>query len=562
MKKPSLQELTLREKIGQCLLPYQYHVYFENVDTYPNNMRSRKEVKEYIGKEQFGSYWMEQTAIHKLENPNLTDKKESKLEAEVYREFLKRQSDYGKIPSLMALDAEQDGAGHIFSDLSTVCPNLAIGAADSEELVYKLGVCIARELRCAGASWRWAPCVDIANRYNLCVMRTYAPEDPDKMIRFANAHIRGMQSQGVAGTAKHFPGQDRYDYRDAHFSPAILSSDMEEWWSEQGKIFKGIIDGGVYSVMVGHQGFPAYDDSKLKGKYRPATVSKKIVTDLLKGELGFKGVVITDGIVMAGLTGCYDTYEELLIDLVNAGNDVLLGTYPGAGDIIEQAVKEGKISESRIDDACTRILDMKEKIGLFDEDYWNPPYTAKEVVAQTKIINQEIAKRAITLVRDDQNLLPLDQKKIKNVTIVCSTHADVFFEQLEYLKEILENRGMKVHLQRRISSDAEMKRIDETSDLILYAVFVAPHRPKGHMGLYGEECATYLHALSKGQEKSIGVSMGYPYIHYDIMGNAETFINTYGVAPELMDAFVQAIFGEIEMTGVSPVKLNPDPLIL
>ena len=560
MKKPLLTEMTLREKIGQMLLPYQYYVYYDDIGTYPDNMRSEQEVADYIGKEQFGSYYAEQTAIHRVQHPNLAESGNTKVDTASYKDFLKKQSDMGKIPAMMAGDWETEGAGYIFSDLSTTCKPLAIGATDSEELSYELARCIAKELRTAGVSWRWAPAVDIANRYNLCFMRTYAPDDPDKIIRLSNAQIRGTQDEGVAATAKHFPGQDRHDYRDSHFSPAILSSDMDEWWREQGKIFKGIIDGGVYSVMISHGAFPACDNSKLKGRYRPATVSKKIITDLLKGELGFRGVVITDGLTMAGLTGCYDSYEELIIDLVNAGNDCLLGSLPEAGDIIEKAVKDGIIPESRIDDACSRMLDMKDKLGMFSEDYYNPPYKAEDIVPETRRVNREIAERAITLVRDSQNMLPVDKSNVKNVTIICSAHVDSFFTALEHMKKDFEDRGMNVRLQRRIATAAEMEEIDKTSDLIIYAAYVAPHQPRGHMGLYGDECATYMWAFSKGQTKSIGLSMGYPYIHYDVMGNAETFINAYGSSPELMDAFVKAIFGEIEIKGVSPIKLEPDPI--
>ena len=561
MKKPLLSEMTLREKIGQLLLAHQWDIHQDHEKNYEVD-RTEEEKQALVGDFQFGAYWADQIGSHNKLGVDLAEivGANNKVFSEDYRKFMHKQSQYGKIPALMGLDAEREGAGHLFKDLSTTCAPLAVGATDSEELVYELGVCLAKEIRCAGANWRWAPVVDVAHRFATGSVRTFAPDDPDRLIKLANAHIRGMQSEGVAATAKHFPGGDRYEYRDAHFSPAVLSSDMNEWWAEQGKIFKGVIDGGVYSIMSGHQAFPACDDSKLHGKFRPAVVSKRVITDLLKGELGFKGVVITDAINMAGLTGCYDSYEDMIVDLVNAGNDVLLGAKLPARDIIEKAVQDGRIPESRIDDACQRVLDMKEKMGMFEEGYWTPPYKAEDIVPETKKVNLQIAKQAITLVRDDQKLLPLDSSKIKNVTIVCSTHIDDFFERLSHMKKAFEDRGMNVRLQRRVSSAAEMDEIDKTSDLIIYAVYVFPHKPKGHMGLYGDECATYLHAFSKGQTKSLGLSMGYPYIHYDIMGNAETFINAYGWAPELMDAFVEAIFGEIPIVGKSPIKIIPDPL--
>lgn len=562
MKKPLLSEMSLREKIGQCLLPYQWDIYGK-VENGKKHYRNDDEIKEIINENQFGTMWVDQTNVHKVINLGLDDHTTEKVKAEDYSRFLMKQDAFAKIPCLRALDAESEGAGRIFGDLSLVCPPLAIGAADSEELTYELGRCVARELRCGGANWRWAPVGDISSRFNFGIMRMPAPDYPDRAIKLLVAQIRGMQSEGVAATIKHFPGGHRFgDGRDSHFCPNVNPLSMDEWWEEQGRIFQSVIDGGVYSVMVGHAAFPAMDDSLVRNKFpRPATVSKKIITDLLKGEMGFKGVVITDGIVMASLFACYDKYEDLIIDLINAGNDVILGSYLEAGEIIEKAVADGRIAESRIDDACQRVLDMKEKLGMFNDDYWKLPYKASDIVAETAKVNGKIARRAITLVRDLNSLLPMDKSKIKNVTIVCSAHVDFFFENLKHMKKAFEDRGATVRLQRRIQNSAEMQEIDQTSDLIIYAVFVGPHKPKGHMGLYGDEVATYLHALTAGREKSIGLSMGYPYIHHDILGNADTFINAYGSSPELMDAFVEAVYGEIEITGKSPVKLKPGRLI-
>lgn len=571
MKKPLLSELTLREKIGQMLLPYQYHVYidkkggemdFLNENEDPRYLKSDEQVKEYIQKENFGVIFYEQVEMHKIQSIDITDAAKKKTDPKVYREFLKKQSSYYKIPPLIAGDVEAEGAGNLFEGCSVTCRPTAIGAANSEELAYQLAKNVSREVRCIGSNWRWAPVVDVGGRYSGGVLRTTSPDDPDRMIRLAKAHIKASQEEGVAATVKHFPGGGfKGNYRDSHFCPNFNPLSREEWWKEQGRIFQELIDFGVYAVMISHQGFPAIDDSKLKGRYRPCTVSKKVITDLLKNEMHFNGVVVTDGIPMAALTGCYDTYEELVIELVNAGNDVLLGTFPGAGDTIEKAVRDGVIAEERINDACQRILDMKEKLGLFEDNYWDLPYTLEETVAETKRVNMEIARRAITKVCDRQNLLPVDKNKIKNVTIVCSTHLDSFFDQLQYMKKCFEERGINVYLQRRVADDADMDKINAQSDLIIYAAYVAGHQPKGFMTLYDEECATYFYAFTKGKEKSIGLSMGYPHLHFEIMGNADTFINAYGKSPELMEAFVEAVFGEIPIVGESPVQLYPDHVI-
>ncbi len=560
MKKPNLSEMTLKEKIGQLILPNQWEIYQDHTKNYEVN-RTEEEWRQVIAEYQFGSYWSEQIgSCNKFTVDLAGGGLDQKVHGAEYRKFLARQDQCGKIPALFTTDSERGASGFI-KELSTICPPMAVTATGSEELAFQQGVCIARELRSAGINWRWAPVVDIAHHQNICYYRSFSPDHPDKMIQMANAHIRGMQSEGVAATAKHFPGADRYDYRDSHFSHSIISSSMEQWWAEQGKIFQSVIDNGVYSVMIGHVAFPAWDDSVIKGEYRPATVSKKIITDLLKGEMGFDGVVVTDSVAMAGITSFYDTYEEEIVDLVNAGNDVLLGVRLPACDIVEQAVKDGRIPESRIDDACQRVLNMKEKLGMFEEGYWDLPYTLEEAVAETQKLNLEIARRSITKVHDRQGLLPVDSSKVKNVTIICSTHTDRFFDELQHMKKCFEDRGIHVRLQRRLSGHFEMVEIAESSDLIIYAAYVAPHMPKGGMTLYGDECNTYLYAFSQGNGKSIGASFGYPLLHFFPMGGANTFINAYSESPESMQAFVEAIFGEIPITGKSPVKLYPDHII-
>ena len=554
MKKPLLKDLTLREKIGQMLLAYQLDINRKVETDTPEEARSFEERKALIEREKFGVYWA-QTGRHGRGLDMAEGAQMGEDMSAEYGAWIQAESDCYKIPALTALDAEGEGAGFLFKDLSVVCGPMAQGASNDEELIYNLAANVAKELRTAGVTWRWSPPVDIGNRFTMTIMRCHAPDDADKEIRLALAQIRGTQSQGVAATAKHFPGGDGIEFRDSHFCASQNISTMEEWWARQGKIFKGVIDGGVYSVMISHKAFPACDNSKVNGRYRPSTISKKVITDLLKGELGFKGVVITDGIVMASLFSIMP-YDELIVELVNAGNDVILGVRLNTGDIIEKAVLDGRIPESRIDDACQRVLDMKEKLGMFEDGYRLVKGKAEDIVPETKKINDEIAKSAVHLVRDRTNMIPLDKSKIKNVTIICSTHTDKFFDRLELLKKEFEALGMNVKMQRRLSSEAEIKKISDESDLILYAVYVAGHQPMGGLTLFGDECKTYLWAFSHGKEKSIGVSFGYPYIHYDIMENADAFVNTYGQSPELMRSFVKALFGDIPFKGTAPMNLE------
>ncbi len=550
MSKPKLSELTLKEKIGQMLLAYQNYINRYDI----SHVRPKEERDGILKSEGFGTLWAQTDRLTR--GVDVVETADNMVvKSNEFGEWVQEESDVYKIPALTALDAEREGAGHLFQDLSVVCGPMAQGASNDEKLVYELGAAVARELRAAGVTWRWAPAVDVSNRFNMGVTRAHVQDDPEKEIRLALAQILGTQSEGVAATAKHFPGNDKVEYRDSHFCSRVIHSSLEEWWAEQGKIFQGLIDGGVYSVMITHGSFPAVDNSKIGGRYRPSTISKKIITDLLKGEMGFKGVVITDGIVMASLYSLMP-YDQLIVELVNAGNDVILGVELGTGDIIEKAVLDGRIPESRIDDACQRVLDMKEKLGMFEEGYRHVKGKSADITPLTRKVNIKIAEKAVQLVRDRENMLPLDPTKIKDVTIICSTHAEKFYQKLDYLVKEFEDRGMTVHLQRRLSSNEELKYISERSDLIIYAVYIGPHEPIGGMNLYGEECKTFLWALSSGKEKSIGVSMGYPYVHYDLMENADTFVNTYGMSPELMKAFVKAVFGEIPFLGEAPMRLD------
>jgi len=567
MKKPLLSEMTLREKIGQMLAPHQWDMFGKVETAFDFKPADMDQVRANYEREQIGTFRGEQVGVYytdprhfKADDSGTTDEGllgygRVKIPIAPYKEYVEELGSYMKIPPLVAGDFAT-GVNNVFEGMTRIVNATAIGAADSEELTFALGAAIAREMRCGGHNWRWAPVLDIANRNNTCCMRTFSIDDIDRTIRLSNAYIKGMQSEGVAATAKHFPSEGRIEARDAHFTPTVNTDSMEQWWSEQGKVYQEVFDAGVYSVMVGHTAFPAMDDTMINGQYIPSTISKKVITDLLKGQMGFKGVVITDGIAMGALFNLMP-YEQLIIELVNAGNDVILGSKMSSGDLIEQAVLDGRIPMERIDDGCQRVLDLKEKLGMFEEGYYDLPYTAEDVISETKRISDEIALRSITLVRDRLQILPVDKSKVKKVSIIASTHADAFMHQLEALKASFEKRGMEVYIQRRLKSIPELKTISDNSDLIIYAAYVAPHQPLGAMRLFNEEARTFFYAFNHGKEKSIGVSFGYPYVHYDTMEAAPAFVNAYSPSPEAMEAFVQAIFGEIEMLGNSPVLLTP-----
>ena len=543
MKKPLLSELTLREKIGQL-------GNYRNWDIV-NKIRNNHKDLPLIG-----SIW----ALGALDMKviNMADESTSKkIPAKAQWEFLHEFNKNTKIPTILAMDCTR-GIQSAFYDLSKQMDSPTIGATGSEKLSYRLGVCKANELKCAGAQWLWGPEEDLASRNSAVSLGRKFSDDPDVVIRLAKAQNKGIQSVKVAATAKHFPGDDELEYRDPHVSAAMLRLSVKDWEARQGRIFQEIIDDGVYSVMVGHQSFPAYDNTKRNNQYLPATVSYKVVTELLKEKMGFKGVVITDAIGMYSLLDMFnDDPIQISIACIKAGCDVILGASGEFIDGIEQAVLNGEIPESRIDDACQRVLDMKEKLGVFDGPL--EEQDQEKAVLESAKLNRDIAEHALSLVCDNNKMIPLNSDKYKNVTIVYSGFGQGVLESLEHMKdEFLKHGVQNIEIVEGLYKDLAIN-CSEKSDLMLYVSHIACHQPSGVAGYQGSDFSTFYHTIAGKQKgKRIGVSLGSPYVYFDYYHDFDCFVNAFNNTEETQRAFVKALYGEIEFKGVQPFKLIPD----
>ena len=549
MQRPELNELSLKEKISQLLMINQYPL-LQKTEVDERQQRSPEEQQEIMRKYQYGSLWA--TGNMQLNVANMAEINIGyKTTTGEYKAWIDRISEPVRLPMLVGTDCE-GGGGVIFSDATHVSSALAIGAAKSAELAFELGADIAREIKAAGCNWRWSPILDIPNRFNGSVGRSFS-DDPRLLAELAIAHMKGMQSEGVAATAKHFPGADPYEFRDSHIVTTALNISFEEWEKTQAMPFQKMIDAGVYTVMIGHAAFPAADNTMLNGRVIPASMSEKIIEGILRKRMGFQGVVITDGITMAGLTSMCD-YEEMLIRLINAGNDILLGVNPTDYEIVEKAVEEGKISMERIDSSCKRVLELKEKLGLFHEERRVPDIL--ECAEKTRRTDEKIAEKAVTVLCNN-GIVPLRKEEIKKVALICSTHRESIYEKINVMVGEFEKRGAKTDVYKRIESKEKVKELSDNYDLIVYAAFVAQHNPMGMPSLYGDEMLTYFNAFSFGKEKSVGVAMGYPYLYHDTMQGAQTFFNIYSSAPNAQIAFVKTLYGEIPLNTHSPIDIVP-----
>ena len=538
--------MTLREKIGQTCLVRQSDLLMYSETSY-SKLRPIEEAIEIMEKSQFGGIW-----IHGNEDVNQMNPEAYKaisFTAKSHIEWLKRLEAVSKTPYICANDPAKS-----VSDISSISTGLIVGATDSEELCFDLGRQLALEDSSFGSNWIWSPMVDLVNRFSSGIVRPFSNQKKT-LIRCARAYMKGIQSASVASTAKHFPGSDPTETRDAHIVSTYIRTPYRRWKKEQGAVFQALIDAGVDAVMAACRAFPAVDGEKVMGNYRPAALSHKIVTGLLKKKMGFDGVVITDDVTMAGYTAFF-TGADLYAAFLNAGCDMLLGVSVDAVDLLEKAVLDGKLSEERINDACRRILNLKEKLGLFRDDYVRGAIDLEKIKPETEKVIRKVAESGITLVRNDNDLLPISKDTIKNVRIICYTHNEEIMNDLEVMKKEFEKRGASVVLQRRLKSWEELKEISDSSDLIVYVGYIYFHSPKGAPSFYGDEQGSFRYAFTSGKEKSIGISLGYPYIHYNFMDYCPIFVNGYNPTPDTQKAFVSAIYGEIPFQGKSPVDLN------
>lgn len=533
MKKPTLQELSLRERIGQTGVAYPA-VDLKN----PN--------------EPFGVAWSVGGLKMAFVNMDFTPNENLKMTADAYAEEMTRVNACRKVPILSAMDCNYgiDGA---FYEFAPIVSAPLIGAADDEQLAFETGKLRGLHLRRVCCNWWWGPEADLVSRRSEISYGRLYTDEPERMTRLARAEMLGCQSVGVAATAKHFPGADEMEYRDPHTSFQMLHCSLDSWKQRQGKVYQDLIDNGVMSIMTSHMAFPSCDPTRVNGKYVPASASHKMIMELLKGEMGFKGVVVTDAVKMLGLCTIFGTLEDVYVAALKAGNDTILGVNANYIDVIETAVNKGEISEERINDACQRVLDMKEKLGLFDEPTYHNTDDIATLNAIAATLNKQVAEKAITLDVNRAGLFPL-KKPIKNVHIVTICSDPAFEKQIRKgLAAAFEKRGIHAGISVNLYSYEEIDNIAAENDLIIYACC----RRRKHCYFDVDNRETFNFILHAGADKSVGVSFGDPYIAYDQFSCLDTFINAYSIAPEAHEAVADAILGIIPFQNTCPFEIVP-----
>ena len=460
-----------------------------------------------------------------------------------------------KINPLITTDFE-NGCGGMVKKLTPFPYLMGLGATANEELAYNYGKATALEAKTVGANWSLSPVSDLnLNKRNPLVNVRGMTDDAALAAKMLPQIIKGMQDNGLSACSKHFPG-DGMDYRDQHLVTTVNSLSMDEWRASYGRIYRAVIDAGVNSVMLGHISLPAYSDKE--DKALPASLSKSLITDLLKNELGFEGIVVTDALNMGGFAGWYNTHEESEIEALKAGCDMLLWPSENYISNAVKAVNSGYIPTERIDDAVRRILTVKEKMGLLDDDYsYFTDITADEK-AFVKSVQEACSNESITLIKNELSVLPFDRSRVKNIGIIPIVEYAPVKEEAKSLKYFYEQRGFNVdYYEGEDAFDRVMDEFYERNDIVIYALFSRPFRPIGFIDYTGARAWQIVHSFKAKDavRKNVIVSFGSPYFGNQYFEKAKTYVNAYSMLSCSAEAFVKATCGEIEFTGKSPVRL-------
>jgi beta-N-acetylhexosaminidase len=498
-------------------------------------------------------------------------------------EILNKLQKESNLPLLVAGDFEQGVLpARLFG--TTVFPHaMAFGAAGNVEYAEEFGRITAQESRAIGVHWNLFPVADVnSNPANPIIGTRAFGADPKQVGDLVAAYIRGARANGMLTTAKHFPGHGN-TATDSHLAVARVDDDLKTLTAVDLPPFRKAIEAGVDAIMTAHVRVPTLDPDP----DHVATTSPKVVTDLLKHQLGFKGLVVADALDMAGVSRLYRANPgRPAVDAFKAGNDVL--TMPGDLDAsyraVLQAVRTGEISESRLDESVLKILRAKTSLGLDRNRFVDVAAIPRMVgLPQNVAIGQRISDDSVTLGRDNGKLLPLTARAAMKphqrsrpawhkllVIILCDSVRAEDGHVLE--REILARRADAnvLYVDPNVASQQanEVMKAVEQAQAVVAAVYIVPsaarsmrigRKSKHPASLPDSTSALLRQILGKAGERTAVLAMGSPYVTDDFPA-IQNYICTFSNATVSEVSAAKALFGEIPIHGHMPVNLaNSSP---
>jgi len=461
-----------------------------------------------------------------------------------------------KTPLLIGADFEFGAAMRVRR--ATLFPRaMLVGATRNPDYAYRMGRAVGREARALGVHQVYAPVVDINNNPLNPVINTRAfGENPQLVSEMGIGFVRGLQEEGVIATAKHFPGHGDTGI-DSHLDLPVLNFSRERLDSIELVVFKKAIQNGVLSIMVAHLAIPSLEPSRGV----PATLSHNITTKILREELGFEGLAVTDAMEMRGLSRGFSN-AEAAVRAIQAGADAVLLPLDVEGAIaaIVEAVRRGTISESRLDSSVCRILGLKESLGLDKDRFVSLDNVFKVVgTGDHRRLAQIIARDGVTLLQNNRSLLPLPRNQRRRIlSISLSDAEDPSAGNLFRSLAARRTYGIQhVRIDPRTTAaefDAILQRAG-ASDIILLHLYVKT-RSGENTGTLQSQHAQFIATLLKLKKKTAVISFGNPYIVGD-MQSADAVLLGYSEAEVVIEAAVEILFGEADARGKLPISIPP-----
>ncbi len=496
--------------------------------------------------------------------------------------LLNQLQEEGKIPLLVAGDFERGVLpAHLFG--TTVFPHaMAFGAAGNLAYAEEFGRITAQESRALGVHWNLFPVADVnSNPANPIIGTRAFGANPAQVGDLVAAYIRGARANGMLTTAKHFPGHGN-TATDSHVGVPIVTDDLEHLWAVDLPPFEKAIAAGVDAVMTGHVRVLALDPDRS----RVATTSPAVVTGLLKNQLGFKGIVVTDAMDMAGLVGLYAKNPgRVAVDAFKAGNDVLTMPYglDACYRAMLQAVRSGEIGQERLDASVLKILQAKASLGL-DKNRVVDVAAIPGLVGNPESIaaGQRISDASITLVRDNGKVFPLTDRrpdmrlrvayqraKVQPPLLVIILCDNVRAEDGRVLERQVRKRAPDatvVYVDPRVAEDRsdEVLNAADRAQKVIVAVYVVPSAARTRTVARGQKNSASLpdataklltRILARATEKTAVLAMGTPYLTDDFP-TIQNYICTFSNASVSEVSAARALFGEIPIPGHMPVNLS------
>ena len=486
---------------------------------------------------------------------------------DAYVAKLNRLQSRAPIPLLVTSDFENGGPGmrinHSYALPSLLAqgggtsfpPTMAFGAAGDEDLAFEYGRITAAEARAVGVHWLFAPVLDVNSNPDNPVINTRSlGADPEAVGRLGAAFIRGARAGGALATAKHYPGHG--DTRtDSHIELPVIAADRQRLDQVELLPFRMAVDAGVDAVMTAHVAVPG-----VLGDDLPATLSPYFMTELLRGEMGFDGILFTDALRMGAITDGYGAGEAAVLAL-EAGSDVLLAPVDvgEAIDAVAAAVESGRVSRARVDLSVRRLLVAKARLGLHRGSQVDPAAVATRVgTAEHRATADRAAAASLTLVRDERGVVPHDP----GATILSVTYARP--------DDLLAGRTFNTTLRSvagrlstaRVGPDTPWPVYDSLlhaareADAVIVGAYVPPRSGVGSVGV-PEAFRTFVEAANRIEGTgAIVISFGNPYL-LSAFPTAGTYLAAWGAWEVSQRAAARAVAGAAPITGRLPISIPP-----